>query len=205
MGADIDARDEDLPHAHVHVVAHRMAAAVPVVEVADDANVAGGGRPHDEAHAGEIAVADRVRAEDVVEHGVVGMRDRGDVVVREGRPERIRIVDDVAEAVLADPDAVAGALRRLDARDAQAGGMHALERREHVVGMVGQELDLVAPWDEGADVPDARRNLVRAEDGVGIAVRGGHDGVHGAAIDGLADRRGLVRRVVVSRHASSRT
>ena len=148
---------------------------------------------------------DRVRAEDVVEHRIVGVRDRGDVVVGQSGAERVGIVEHVTEAVLRDLDAVARALRCLDAGDAQAGGMHALERRDHIVRMVGEKLDLVAPGDEGADVPHAGRDLMRAEDGERIAVSCGHDGLHGAAVDGFADRRGLVRRVVVSRHASSRT
>ena len=71
--------------------------------------------------------------------------------------------------------------------------------------MVGEKLDLIPPGNEGADVPHARSNLVGTEDGERIAVTGGHDGLHGAAVDGFADRRGLVRRIAVSRHASSRT
>ena len=39
----------------------------------------------------------------------------------------------VAEAVLGDADAVARALGRLDAGDAQTGRIHALEGRAHVV------------------------------------------------------------------------
>ena len=44
-------RDEDLPDAGVHALAHRVAAAVPAVEVADDRDAPRVRRPHREVHA----------------------------------------------------------------------------------------------------------------------------------------------------------
>src|SRR5207302_7823117 len=45
--------DEDLPHAGSHQLAHRVDAAVPAIEVTDDADSLGVRRPHREVNAGE--------------------------------------------------------------------------------------------------------------------------------------------------------
>ncbi len=55
------ARDEDLPVAGLLQHAHRMHAAVPAVEVADDVDAAGVGRPHREVHAAHAVVLDDAR------------------------------------------------------------------------------------------------------------------------------------------------
>ena len=53
-------RHEQFPDAAGNVLAHRVAAAVPVVEVADDADAGGIGRPDGEVHA--VDAVDRCAA-----------------------------------------------------------------------------------------------------------------------------------------------
>ena len=55
--------NEQFPDARRHEQPHRMDAAVPAVEIADEADAIGVGRPHREVHAGGRADDDAVRAE----------------------------------------------------------------------------------------------------------------------------------------------
>ena len=77
--------DEDFPDADVHALAHDMAAAVPVIEVADNGDARRIGRPDREMHAVMALVADGVRAELVVEAKVIAL---GHVVVVERAQHR---------------------------------------------------------------------------------------------------------------------
>ena len=70
-----------------------MDAAVPAVEVADDADARGVRRPDREVHAGGAAERHRVRAELVVDAGVLAFAEQIEVVVGEHPPVAIRIVD----------------------------------------------------------------------------------------------------------------
>ena len=56
-------RDEHLPHARLVALAHRVAAPVPAVEVADHRDAPRVRRPHGEAHARHAVDPHRVRAE----------------------------------------------------------------------------------------------------------------------------------------------
>ena len=71
---------------------------------------------------------------------------------------------DVAEAILRDADPVTGTLGRLDAGDAQAGPMYAMNRWEQVIGMVGKEIDNFAPGDQASlrrELTSGRRSAMR--------------------------------------------
>ena len=62
-GRPARARDEGFPVAGLLERAHRVRAAVPAVEVADDVDAARVRRPHREVHAADAVVLDDARAE----------------------------------------------------------------------------------------------------------------------------------------------
>ena len=68
-------------------------AAVPAVEVADDADAIGVGRPHREVHAGRAADRDAVRAELVERAMVRAFAEQVQIEIGEHAAVAIRIVD----------------------------------------------------------------------------------------------------------------
>ena len=105
--ADADAGDEDLPDARCAHRAHRHQAAVPAIEVADDAHAARVRRPHREAHARDPLVRPRVCTEHVIETLVRALRDQVQVDLAERRREPIRVVELPGVAIgKAEPDPI---------------------------------------------------------------------------------------------------
>jgi hypothetical protein len=76
-----------------------MAAAVPLVEVADDADALGAGRPHGKSHARHARVNQRVRADFAIQLKVAAFAKQVQVVLGEHRREAVGIVDDFCGAV----------------------------------------------------------------------------------------------------------
>lgn len=102
--ADGDVGDEELPHARLAEQPHRVGALVPAVEVADDVNGLGPGRPHREGHAGDLTHRAVVSARPRPEHGpqllVAALADEVQVDLPEGGDEAVGVVADVLDAVL---------------------------------------------------------------------------------------------------------
>src|SRR5574344_2210988 len=92
-------RNENFPHAGGAYHAHRMAAPVPAIEVADDSDVPGVRRPHGELHAFESLVFDEVRAELAVEFVMRAALDEVAVEIREHVGERVMIDDGILDVV----------------------------------------------------------------------------------------------------------
>ena len=91
VGAGADAGDEDFPDAAFDAFAHGVGAAVPAVEISDDADPLGVGCPDGEGGAGDVADGAGVGAEDIVE-GVVGaFGEVVDILFPEDVPERIGV------------------------------------------------------------------------------------------------------------------
>ena len=85
--------NEQLPDARRHEQPHRVHAAVPAVEVADDADALGVRRPHREVHADRRPDADAMRAE-LLERAVMrALAEQVQVEVAEHAAVAIRIVD----------------------------------------------------------------------------------------------------------------
>ena len=80
-----DAGDEQFPHAAGDVLAHRVAAAIPDVEVADDADALGVRRPDGEVHAGDAVDRAQVRAEPLVAPPMRAFAEQVQVVVGQQR------------------------------------------------------------------------------------------------------------------------
>ena len=148
-----DAGEEDLPDPGLSPVAHRVHAAVPMVEIADDGDALRVGRPHRERRAPDPADVDDMAPQLLVLRQVAPFGEEMDVEVGEDRSERVGVV-------LRPPVAVgAGDLEpvREDLR------VEREVRLEHPVGVdaghggaprragVAHHLDLAGP---GLDHPD---------------------------------------------------
>ncbi len=90
--ASLGARHKNFPEA-VAAHAHRVAAAIPVVEVADDADAPGIRREHGEAHSCHALKDHRVCAELVVKLQMVAFAKKVQVEVRQDRREAVGILD----------------------------------------------------------------------------------------------------------------
>ena len=86
-----DVGDEQLPHADVGPVAHRVAAAVPVVPIADHGDCLRARRPEREVDAGRTFVRDDVGAHLVVEAEMVALRHQHVVNGAEYGAEAVRV------------------------------------------------------------------------------------------------------------------
>src|SRR5262249_27183148 len=89
----LDAGEEDLPHTRWSKTAHRMQPPVPTVEVADDADAIGVGRPHTEVDSIRFADPHQVRAELVINARVLALRKQVHVVFGDDTSVAIRVVD----------------------------------------------------------------------------------------------------------------
>jgi hypothetical protein len=99
-GAFGHARQEQLPDTALAAQAHRMAAPVPVVEVTDDADPRGVGRPDRERGAGDAVHHPRRRAEDLVRTQVRTFAEQPDVHLTQDQAEAVRVFRHRAAAVL---------------------------------------------------------------------------------------------------------
>ena len=95
-----DARDEQFPHAARDVLPHRVAAAVPPVEVADDADALGIRRPDGEVHAGHAVDRAQLCAELLVALPVLPFAEQVQIEFAHHRRERVRVVHRVGLAGL---------------------------------------------------------------------------------------------------------
>ena len=158
-----------------------MDAPVPVVEVADDADAGGVGGPDGEVHALGRADRHRVRAELVVDAGVVAFAEEVEVVVGDDAAVAIRIVD------LGD---VAAGIRDLEAIvDVHVGvgvSGNVASKTPHRMASghrdrghaIADDADGFGRGQTGADDQAAALD-VRTEDGERIGVAGAGDGVEG--------------------------
>jgi len=88
----VQAGDEEFPDASVGVQAHGVNARVPAVEVADDADAVGVGRPHREMDAAHAVHFAQVRAKPLVAAEVPPFAEQVEVVVGQQRAEAIGVV-----------------------------------------------------------------------------------------------------------------
>src|SRR4029079_15807239 len=84
-------RDEQIPDADARMLAHGMEAPVPGIELADDADAAGVGRPHGKAHAVYTVDARRMCAESIVSAQVRALAQEIDIKITQRAAERIGV------------------------------------------------------------------------------------------------------------------
>jgi len=112
-------RHEDFPHPRLPQRPHRVAAAVPVVEVAHHADAPGVGRPNRETGAGGAVQHAQLRPEFIVDAALVALAEQEQIVLAEGGGKGVR---------------VAAALRAaLGIRDDQLVGVGFRHRRRHAL------------------------------------------------------------------------
>ena len=156
---------EDFPDA-AGDQAHRGDAAVPAVEVADQADAVGVRRPHGEVHAGGRPDDDAMRAELLERTVVRPLAEQVEIEVREHAAVAIRIVDlGHLIAGVGDPQTVIGDLRH------RLAGLADEPRLEHARRIALVHRDQRVRVHE-AQLHRTRRRLKRADDGRGaIGVR----------------------------------
>ena len=175
--AGANPRDEDLPHAVRQQQAHRVDAPVPAVEVADDADAVGVGRPDREVDPGDRAAVRRVRAEFLVSAQLRALAQQVEIEVGQDPAEPVGIVHLAGAAVLpADAQAVVHGQRV-----PRPPRHHPLEQvgpceashRERPARHRREQLDVLGVR---VEIPNHQRGLaghrflVRTEEGEGIAV-----------------------------------
>ena len=167
--ADRRGRKEDLPDAARAERTHRVSATVPVVEVADDADADGVGRPHRKVHAVGRADAHRMGAELFVDPRVIAFAEEIQIVVTEDSPVAIRIVDVIGMAAgVGDAQRVIGNRGEAGEKSFENSRVMAfLHRHRSATGP--DDADLFGPWQERAN-NDAFVHDVRPEYRKGVVM-----------------------------------
>ena len=105
---------EQLPDPAFRALAHGMAAAVPAIEVADDADPRGARRPHAEGDAVDRVDGKRLRPQPVIELQVIALGEQVGIDLAEQQSERVGVVDLADTAVLGQAQAVGEAAPAAD-------------------------------------------------------------------------------------------
>src|SRR5207237_1303810 len=103
-GAGTEAGDENFPDSGAVPQPHRMPAAVPGIEVADDRDPLRIGRPDRKAHARRSAERHGLRAETFAEPAMPAFADEMEIDVPQQRPEGIGILGFFERAWPFDPE-----------------------------------------------------------------------------------------------------
>jgi hypothetical protein len=183
----LNAGDEDLPDTDLDPFAHRMAAPVPAVEGANDADPPGVRCPHRELHAGDAVEAARMSAELLVEPAVAPLCQEMDVDLAKQRRKLIRI-DDVQETAIGfDAQPIAETPRAPGRSGKDAVGMQPCQLAGHLAARMVHDPHPRRPGLEGAN--DQRTTLlVHAKESKGIAVFGAPQSRHGTLDPGARYR-----------------
>ena len=91
--APVDPRDEQLPDAALHALAHGVAPAVPAIEVADHGHPTGVRRPDQKRDAGDALELHGMGAQLLVQPQVVALGDQVGVHLAEERREAVWVID----------------------------------------------------------------------------------------------------------------
>ena len=165
-------RDEDLPDADPAAPPHRVAPAVPAVEVADHRDASGIRRPDREMDARHAGMLDRVRAETLPQTPMRALADEIVVHLAQDRWEAVGVVHLPRATLVVGAQGVAEPDRPILE--------HALEQAGLVAGFqladdgAGAFLDHLEPGSTGHQRADhnSARDLVRAEHGERIVMPG---------------------------------
>ena len=189
MRAAADARQEQLPHAALAAQPHRVAPAVPVVEVADDGDARGVGRPDGEAGAGHAVLDRQPRPQHLPRPQMRAFGEQPHVHLAEHRAVAVRVVERRFAAVVPAHLQPVVARRCAVARAfEEAGGVAALEAGEHSAAGRVEHGHRGRPRLEAAQLPAAVGARMCAEHGERVAVSrradlGNLAGVQHAAAD----------------------
>ena len=163
--ARCEPRYEQLPHPRLVAQAHRMAAAVPGVEVADYRDAARVRRPDGEGHALHPVQAGRLRAEPLGQLPVRALRKKVEVEFAEHQAEAVGVFGLLHRATPADPQPVGDRLG--EATGEEAGFADRLQIGEVTPVAAGESFHALCAGLESAHHPALRR-VVRTEEAEGI-------------------------------------
>ena len=151
--ARAQAGHENLPETAGVPPPHRHAPAVPVVEIADDADPPRVRRPDRERHPLDALMHDRVRAELLIAREMVALDQQMQVEFAEHRPEAVDVVEFLLVPAPPDAQPVAEQLAAVrHAGDEQPGGMDALGARGDLAGRAFDDRDALGVGQKRADV-----------------------------------------------------
>ena len=206
--ASLEPGHEQLPHAARTPRVERMRAAVPAVEVADQGDSLGIGRPHGEAHAGNAGERHRHRTQHAPGLEQPALVEEVQVEVADRRREAVGI-DELGPATLGLGDEpVRRRRRRGETRDEQVAGTVAGERHRTVIGpephsrrrgpegAVDEGRAVAMQSEEGARIVQARREKAFARTAFGRRGIGRfHDRIIVSVFGpGVPERRTAARR-----------
>jgi hypothetical protein len=155
---------------------HGVAASIPAIEIADDADRARIRRPDRECHAPGLRNALHMGAESMPSLQVVAFGEKMDVEVAENRRKRIGIVEIVRLVAPIHSQAVCGRALAGDPADKDAAVLHIGKLGDGMAGAV-DDLDGAGARLEGAQ-NQALLIPVQAKKAEGIGVIGGEDGLN---------------------------
>src|SRR3954454_8762378 len=187
-------RNEELPDAGLVSQPHRVAPAVPDIEVADDADVMRIWCPDDEAGADDIAMLDDERAEDIVEIRGSDVVDGGEIVDGEHRSKRIGIPLGPGFARPGDFQLVIGPVHRGDAATEKSGGIDELQVAEDIAPLDGEGAHRGRTGQHGPYLVEIMADAVRPEHGERVAVGCCDDRGDRAGMDGEGRFLGALAR-----------
>ena len=206
-------RHEEFPEPAGTAQPHRHPPAVPGIEIADDADRAGIGRPHRKGDALDALMRDRMRAELLVAREMIAFGEQMKVELAQHRRKAIDVVEFAGDAAIRHPQPIAERLAPIcDLRDKEAVGM---DPHAFASDRAGRAVDDATPAGRPATSP-ARQRPSRS-----CACRGRRTGRRGAprqwprspgrgppaptpAARLSSARRGSAPRVSVRRSAPSR-
>ena len=166
---------KDLPDADAEAAAHLMAAAIPAVEIADDSDAPGIGRPDGKMHAGDALMGDEMGAEPLID---ALMRALGEEVVverPEDRTEGVRVVELPAAAGIARPQLVEAAQREAGDQPLEEAVIVLPGERAEKLALRRDDIQRLGMRYEGAHRRAGIRH-VQAEHAEGVAMARADDG-----------------------------
>ena len=171
-----EAGHKDLPDPALCPQAHWMAAPVPAVEIADEADAHRVRCPHGEADAGDALHRHRVRAQLLVEAQVPSLGDQVDVHLAQDGREAVGVVDAPLGSVRFDEQAIRKPPARMinPARE-QPLAVNERKLAHDVVRRGTRHADAARSREEGSHDHATRPVLVHTEEREGIAVGRGDD------------------------------
>ena len=164
-----DIRNEQLPDPAFMAAAHRVTSSIPGIEVADHAHPAGIGCPDCEEKALNPSQIEKMRAELRIDGVARGIADPHEIVMGEKGAKAVGIVPDLSATLPLDPQPVIGPSGGTERGDEQTVWRHPLHRAENGLSITVQHRYSIGLRQDSTDLPQAGRNLVRAEGGEGIA------------------------------------
>ena len=160
---------EQFPHPAFGAPAHRVAPAIPAVEVADHRDALRVGRPDGECRAARAIQGGRVGAQLLPGPQVPPFGQQPDIHVAQPRAEAVSVLKLEMPVAEVGGQSVSRQIRAIDAAGVQAQPFGVGQGGDDGAALGGQRLHRRRPWQEGAKYPGAGPVPVRTQVGEGVA------------------------------------